>query len=62
MVVKNVARDFFRFGSGMKNFSRQNENVLARVFSNCGAAIRAFVVRVFSVQECAAESKGNRKK
>jgi len=49
VVLKNVAREFFRFGSGMKKISRQKEKVLARVFRNCGSAIRVFAARVFHV-------------
>nr|WP_230587980.1 MULTISPECIES: hypothetical protein [Porphyromonas] len=35
--LKNVARDFFGSGSGSKNFSRQNEKLLARDLQDFGA-------------------------
>lgn len=44
-VLKNVARDFWSFGSGSKNFSRQNEKLLARDLQDSGATIQWFSVR-----------------
>nr|WP_235315072.1 hypothetical protein [Porphyromonas gulae] len=41
-----MARENFRFGSGSKNFSRQNENFLAPLFQRFRAAICTFPVRI----------------
>nr|WP_235314631.1 hypothetical protein [Porphyromonas gulae] len=41
-----MARENFRFGSGSKNFSRQNENFLAPLFQRFRAGISTFPVRI----------------
>ena len=41
-----MVRENFRFGSGSKKFSRQNEKILAPVFQDSQTAIRAFDVRI----------------
>ncbi|ALJ24743.1 hypothetical protein PGF_00002640 [Porphyromonas gingivalis 381] len=48
---ENVARDFFRFGSGMKNFSRVNEVIYAPKSRRIRAAIPSIAVRKFSKRE-----------
>lgn len=42
---ENVARDFFRFGSEMKNFSRVNEVIYAPKSRRIRAAIPSIAVR-----------------
>ncbi|WP_455710168.1 hypothetical protein [Porphyromonas gulae] len=44
---KDVVRELFRFGSGNKKFSRQNEKILAPFFPDFGTAIGAFLARIF---------------
>nr|WP_235317478.1 hypothetical protein [Porphyromonas gulae] len=43
-----MARNFFRFGSGGKIFTRQSEKILAPFSQDLQTAIRAFSVRNLS--------------
>ncbi len=46
LALKNVARKLFHFGSGSKNFTRQNEKNLAPLLQETQTEIGAFSVRI----------------
>ncbi|KKC51910.1 hypothetical protein HR10_01185 [Porphyromonas gulae] len=43
--MKNVAREFFRFGARTEKFTRRSEIFYARVFAKTRTAIRPFPAR-----------------